>query len=252
MIKRKNGFTLAEVLITLSIIGVVAVLTIPGLVQKYEERVRVTQLKKVYTQLNQAFQMAVIEHGPVKTWGLTTTHVGYDEEGNSVLDASGQVLFCNYLGKYLKKSSVNTINYDNKLSLDGRIYSRASSVTINQDEPISMILADGTCIALGWIWSDCARDGVNACGDIAVTLPSKTSILGKTFFYFRITPYGIIPEATINNTAFTFPEYCDVHNKNGATSTEQGRGCTAWVIEKGNMDYLHCDDLSWDGKNKCD
>ena len=27
--------------------------------------------------------------------------------------------------------------------------------------------------------------------------------------------------------------------------------CTAWVLYNENMDYLHCDDLSWTGKTKC-
>ena len=30
-----------------------------------------------------------------------------------------------------------------------------------------------------------------------------------------------------------------------------GFTCTAWVIYKGNMEYLKCDDLKWDGKQKC-
>ena len=36
----KLGFTLAEVLITLGIIGIVAALTIPGLLSRNEEKVR--------------------------------------------------------------------------------------------------------------------------------------------------------------------------------------------------------------------
>ena len=39
--KVKFGFTLAEVLITLGIIGVVAAMTIPTLMQKYYEKARV-------------------------------------------------------------------------------------------------------------------------------------------------------------------------------------------------------------------
>ena len=30
-----------------------------------------------------------------------------------------------------------------------------------------------------------------------------------------------------------------------------GYGCTAWVIYNENMDYLHCNDLNWDGKKSC-
>ncbi len=43
---RRAAFTLAEVLITLGIIGVVAALTIPNLISKYNEFVTIIQLKK--------------------------------------------------------------------------------------------------------------------------------------------------------------------------------------------------------------
>jgi prepilin-type N-terminal cleavage/methylation domain-containing protein len=57
----KKGFTLAEVLITIGIIGVVAALTIPALVASYQERVFITAYKKAYTDLTQAFTMAITE-----------------------------------------------------------------------------------------------------------------------------------------------------------------------------------------------
>ncbi len=44
----KYGFTLAEVLITLGIIGVVAAMTLPNLIANYRSKVAVTQLKKMY------------------------------------------------------------------------------------------------------------------------------------------------------------------------------------------------------------
>lgn len=50
--KYKKAFTLAEVLITLGIIGVVAAITIPGLITKYQKLATVVKLKKVYSQLN--------------------------------------------------------------------------------------------------------------------------------------------------------------------------------------------------------
>ena len=48
-----RGFTLAEVLITLGIIGVVAAMTIPMLIINYQKRLTLTRLKKTYSQLNQ-------------------------------------------------------------------------------------------------------------------------------------------------------------------------------------------------------
>ena len=44
--KSQHAFTLAEVLITLGIIGVVAALTIPTLINTYNAKVRETQIKK--------------------------------------------------------------------------------------------------------------------------------------------------------------------------------------------------------------
>ena len=60
---RKAGFTLAEVLITLGIIGVVAALTLPTLIKNYQKQVWVNQLKKAYSTLNNGFKQIVAEEG---------------------------------------------------------------------------------------------------------------------------------------------------------------------------------------------
>ena len=51
---KKVAFTLEEVLITLGIIGIVAAMTMPSLIQKHEQKVLLNQLKKTYAVLNQA------------------------------------------------------------------------------------------------------------------------------------------------------------------------------------------------------
>lgn len=53
-IKNKKGFTLAEVLVTLGIIGVVSAMTVPTLMQNYQRKSYVTQLHKFYNELSQA------------------------------------------------------------------------------------------------------------------------------------------------------------------------------------------------------
>ena len=55
----KVAFTLAEVLITLGIIGVVAALTLPTLIQNYQKQVYVNQLKKTYATLSEGFKQIV-------------------------------------------------------------------------------------------------------------------------------------------------------------------------------------------------
>lgn len=59
----KKGFTLAEVLITLGIIGVVAALTMPMLIQNYKNRVYVNQLKKTYSVLQNGFRLIIAQDG---------------------------------------------------------------------------------------------------------------------------------------------------------------------------------------------
>ena len=58
---RRAAFTLAEVLITLGIIGVVAALTLPTLIQNHQKQVYVTQLKKAYSTLTNAYNELAAE-----------------------------------------------------------------------------------------------------------------------------------------------------------------------------------------------
>lgn len=57
----KKAFTLAEVLITLGIIGVVAAMTMPTLINSYKKQETVTKLRKIYSVLSQAVQKAAPE-----------------------------------------------------------------------------------------------------------------------------------------------------------------------------------------------
>ena len=52
--QRRFGFTLAEVLVTLGIIGVVSAMTVPSLMQNYQRQSYVAQLHKVYNETSQA------------------------------------------------------------------------------------------------------------------------------------------------------------------------------------------------------
>ena len=60
---RCAAFTLAEVLITLAIIGIVAAMTIPTLVSKFQDKALVSQFKKTYSLLNQALQLTNYQNG---------------------------------------------------------------------------------------------------------------------------------------------------------------------------------------------
>ena len=66
------AFTLAEVLITLGIIGVVAALTMPSLIADHREKETVAKLKKVYSTLDNAYMLARNEHCETADWFTCT------------------------------------------------------------------------------------------------------------------------------------------------------------------------------------
>lgn len=59
----KAAFTLAEVLITLAIVGIVAALTLPSLITKYQHKQLEIGFKKIYSELAQATQSIVFDSG---------------------------------------------------------------------------------------------------------------------------------------------------------------------------------------------
>ena len=67
---KKIAFTLAEVLITIGVIGVVAAVTLPTVIQNHQKKQTVVQLKKAYSELLQAFTMAQKDFGAYEDWYL--------------------------------------------------------------------------------------------------------------------------------------------------------------------------------------
>ena len=70
----KKGFTLAEVLITLGIIGVVAAMTLPALVTNKQAKELQVGLKKGYSLISQVFQMMTYGEGQAITPKEYSTH----------------------------------------------------------------------------------------------------------------------------------------------------------------------------------
>ena len=60
---RRYAFTLAEVLVTLGIIGVISALTVQSLMQRNAEKQYAVRLQKFYSLMNQAIAQARLERG---------------------------------------------------------------------------------------------------------------------------------------------------------------------------------------------
>ena len=235
LLLKKAAFTLAEVLITLGIIGVVAAMTLPSLIQNYHEKQRVTQLKKAYSVMQNAFLMAQEEYGDVTDWGLTITNTGEkDDDGNDILDNSGTENVMNILMKYVEKSKIPQNSYIGYVeSIDGRQAFWPWEVSADK----YFYLKDGTMVTMGWISSlDCNGDYQGkkiACSDFWIAFPKKSKMkIGVDVFNFIFTKEGFKPNSTTSGAK------CNAFEAVGSADTN-GRGCTAHALYNGNMDYLH-------------
>lgn len=106
MHSRKTGFTLAEILITLGIIGVVAAITIPGLITNYRKHIVETRVASFYSKINQAIKLSEqTENGEAETWAARP----------AVSDVAGQQQWIRqYISPFLKCYE-DTTTVNNKL-----------------------------------------------------------------------------------------------------------------------------------------
>ena len=230
---KKAAFTLAEVLITLGIIGVVAAMTMPSLIQNYQEKATVTKLKKCYSLVSQAY-VSILN----------------DEGGSDTLQAGDDLEMMEKFGKYLKyqktcgrnKGCFPNVTYK---SVTGNGYNKWEDDTTDRSRAV---LTDGTLIMFNKsaMWG--GNEGNYLYAQIYVDINGfkGPNQLGRDFFYFYISPEKIVPAGAKaleeKNEDQKFTKNCIQQN---------GYACAAWVIYNENMDYLHCKDLSWDGKHFC-
>lgn len=112
------GFTLAEVLITLGIIGVVAALTLPILMTNYRKQVTETRLAKFYSVMNQAIEQSEVVNGPKEHWDVMQSGFVKDENGNEDRTQSAAMeWYQKYLAPYLKTSDVRVNDKIGKLMI---------------------------------------------------------------------------------------------------------------------------------------
>ncbi len=74
-----KAFTLAEVLITLGIIGIVAAMTLPSVIGNAQKEATAAKVHKFYNTINNALQLAIVEHGDVENWMGEPKDLTYEE-----------------------------------------------------------------------------------------------------------------------------------------------------------------------------
>lgn len=69
-LKKRSGLTMSEALFTLSIIGVIAALTMFGLFVKINDTKNIVALKKFYTSISQVTLFVILDRSSPNYWGL--------------------------------------------------------------------------------------------------------------------------------------------------------------------------------------
>ena len=228
---RKIAFTLAEVLITLGIIGIVAALTIPSVIEGYKEKETVAKLKKVYSVLSQSYELYMQETGEPFKWSADSSIYdrGEDEQ---------YVEFFNILKKQYKKVKechnefVGCYSRGYYKTLLGNDYTYGYGERAGKGK-LSLVTPDGVTIGFGW-------DGVWQQDKILVDLngPKKPNRGGYDAFAFSIKDDKIIPFLKIDSENL-INNLCDLKNDDKVQAMN-GWGCTGWVITRENLDYQKC------------
>ena len=221
---RDLAFTLAETLIVMGIIGVVAALTLPNLNSSTGDKEKVAKVKKIYQNLEDAIGRAQAVYGPVNEWFIN------DNDDNSRTKR-----FAERLTEFLKLSKncanntsggcMQTGQYNNIL---GNFYRNIP----NPNGAYSYILADGTSLSI--------KFNTITNGELSLDLYVDIDGPNKGPFKFNVDVFLFNTDTDNHSISLNRPQ--DIKHCIGSGGISS---CTVWIIEQGNMDYLKIDS---DGK----
>jgi len=184
----KNGFTLAEVLITLGIIGVVAALTLPSLMSRIGKQQLEASFKKAYSVLQNALISLNYEQG------FETTPESY----------SGISFYYNIINHLKILHSARTANF--AANAGYKDFNRQYSISLTLFDDGQIILQDGTFLAIENPYSS-----ANAHIMIFVDtngMKKQPNLLGHDLFVFQIGDDGKLLPMGAEGTLYTNPTLC--------------------------------------------
>lgn len=222
----KIAFTLAEVLITLGIIGVVAAMTIPSLIQSYKEKATVTAVKQSYSIFAQALKMVTIDNPDLSA--LTDSSLSAKE--------NSQIMF-KEISKHIKK--VKSCDVDKKCMGNTYYLNLNNEKVSNWDtynNLVTGVLANGTSFWILSLPASISGEETYA-GQIGIDINGnkRPNKFGVDFFWFTFNKNGELFAGRGEGTGGIYGN-CELSPSNSNWSN--GYGCSEWIITHENMDYL--------------
>ena len=202
------AFTLAETLIVMGIIGVVAALTLPNLNSSTNNKEKVVKVKKIYQNLNDAFGRAQAIYGPSEEWGVNKTS---NEKAE---------IFGSRITEFMKISKfcgTNTGCFKNE-TIKGLYSGSGFNPETSNTPKYKFITADGTSIVINSYSVYFDIDGPN----------KGNNQYGRDIFYFGINNNEITRGCPTEGTFSALLGYLK--------GTAVYAGC--WILEYDNADYL--------------
>ena len=241
-----KGFTLAEVLITLTILGVVATISMSTLIRHYQRTVTIVKVKKYYSKLTNAYEM----YKTVNPDGLCfndSTSVF-----NALIRPNFKISYDAGLDRQKQLEILPTAKYKH---LNGNEWT-----TLAQTSWYSAKLNDGSVVtsrlshSCDSLKSRDYDDYINISFDINGKNGPNT--YGKDLFNFQITANYGVPTGVTTRDSYVWlsnPVQFSQENiaKNCIKSSSTGTSCAGWIILRGNMNYLDCPDNIDESTGKC-
>ncbi|MDE6137860.1 MAG: type II secretion system GspH family protein [Candidatus Gastranaerophilales bacterium] len=219
---KKNAFTLAEVLITLGIIGIVAAMTIPTLIQKNFEKQAVVKLRETQSIIAQTIRMAEEEYGEVSGWGLTGAN-----------QASAEII-ANNLKPFLKLATDCGVKDTKYACVSKNNYKRLNGenhgdYAISRSDCYKVALLNGSSI---WWRAGFSDEPRLITFWIDVNGKYQPNMYGKDLFVF-------VYENNTNSIKPLGADKKDDYWKTSCNKNSTGFGCAYYVLQNQNMNYLH-------------
>ncbi len=224
----KKGFTLAEVLITLSIIGLVAAITIPILITNYKAHVLRSRFLKTYSLLSQVLKMAQEDDVYIVENVAYGSADRYQLSGIFQRYLSGAI-DCNN-SKNNKLKSCIMITYGNKDDYkNGYRTLTSSSVNLNNQgffDDGQLLLQDGTLLFFN---ADSQMVGLHIDVNGIQSPPNRW---GYDLFTFQLIDGNLVPMGDYGTKYSDKNRYCSLESKDKLN----GIACT--TLAKSNTDYF--------------
>ena len=209
-----NGFTLAEVLITLGIIGVVAAMTMPALIQNARNRELESALKKGASEIAQALDMYKAENGEPITNSVTQHNFK-----PAIIKYFDVLEDCGWGFSDANKACIKNYRDPDKNSNIYKNFNGTNSITLTYFDDGQFVLADGSLILLENDKAGSTFISIDVNG-----YKKRPNRLGQDLFMFQINQEGKLLPMGANGTSF--------YNKNDSycsktsTNSNNGAGCT--------------------------